>query len=121
MNDINKTIKHFESLQKRYTTQHNGQMCERVADALDALYCFKSMEQNGVVGEFIGKPITVYYLQKILNDYFDIPNDTYAYNLTRDKHAFMIGTMGFDDFEEFDEDTTRDLAEYIIKCFDTQE
>lgn len=41
MNDINKTIKHFESLQKRYTTQHNGQMCERVADALEALYCFK--------------------------------------------------------------------------------
>lgn len=37
MNDINKTIKHFESLQKRYTTQHNGQMCERVADALEAL------------------------------------------------------------------------------------
>ncbi len=44
MNDINKTIKHFESLQKRYTTQHNGQMCERVADALEALYCFKSEE-----------------------------------------------------------------------------
>ena len=66
MNNINKTIKHFESLQKRYTTQHNGQMCERVADALEALSCFKSMEQNGVVGEFIGKPITVYYLQKIL-------------------------------------------------------
>ena len=31
-------IKHFESLQKRYTTQHNGQMCERGADALEALY-----------------------------------------------------------------------------------
>ena len=44
MNDINKTIKHFKSLQKRYTTQHNGQMCERVADALEALYCFKSEE-----------------------------------------------------------------------------
>lgn len=44
MNDINKTIKHFESLQKRYTTQHNGQMCERVADALKALYFFKSKE-----------------------------------------------------------------------------
>ena len=44
MNNINKTIKHFESLQKRYTTQHNGQMCERVADALEALYCFKSQE-----------------------------------------------------------------------------
>lgn len=44
MNDINKTIKHFESLQKRYTTQHNGRMCERVADALEALYRFQSQE-----------------------------------------------------------------------------
>ena len=41
MNHINKTIKHFESLQKRYTTQHNGKMCERVADALEALKHFK--------------------------------------------------------------------------------
>lgn len=41
MNDINKTIKHFESLQKRYTTQHNGQMCDRVNDALEALYRFQ--------------------------------------------------------------------------------
>lgn len=37
MNDLKKTIKHFESLQKRYTTQHNGKMCDRVADALEAL------------------------------------------------------------------------------------
>lgn len=44
MNDINKTIKHFESLQKRYTTQHNGKMCERVADALEALYRVKKQE-----------------------------------------------------------------------------
>jgi hypothetical protein len=44
MNDINKTIKHFESLQKRYATQHNGQMCERVSDALEALHCFKNEE-----------------------------------------------------------------------------
>ena len=41
MNDINKTIKHFKSLQKRYMTQHNNQMCERVADALEALERFK--------------------------------------------------------------------------------
>lgn len=52
------------------------------------------MEQKGVIGTFVGKPITVDYLQKILNDYFDILNDTYAYYLTRD------------------------LAEYIIKHFD---
>lgn len=45
MNDINKTIKHFESLQKRYTTQHNGKMCDRVSDALEALYRFKNQEE----------------------------------------------------------------------------
>lgn len=37
MNDIEKTIKHFTSLQKRYTTEHNGNACERVEDALEAL------------------------------------------------------------------------------------
>ena len=31
------TIKHFESLQKRYTTQHNGKHCEYVKEALEAL------------------------------------------------------------------------------------
>ena len=47
MKDINKTIKHFESLQKRYTTQHNGQMCERVEDALEALHYYKvQLEQS---------------------------------------------------------------------------
>lgn len=42
MKDINKTIKHFEALQKRYQTQHNGKMCERVADALEALNAYKN-------------------------------------------------------------------------------
>lgn len=41
MKDIDKTIKHFEALQKRYQTQHNGKMCERVADALEALNAYK--------------------------------------------------------------------------------
>ena len=44
MNDLARTIKHFESLQKRYATEHNGQMCERVADALEALYQVKSQK-----------------------------------------------------------------------------
>ncbi|MCQ2744568.1 MAG: hypothetical protein MJ230_07240 [bacterium] len=30
-------IKHFRSLQKRYTTEHNGKMCEKVALALEAM------------------------------------------------------------------------------------
>lgn len=62
---------------------------------------------------------TVDSLQQILNEYFDVPNDTYAYNLTRIKSAFDVGTMTLDDFEEFNEETTRDLAEYIIKCLST--
>ena len=30
-------IKHFKALQKRYTKEHNGQMCEKVNLALEAL------------------------------------------------------------------------------------
>ena len=52
-------------------------------------------------------------LKDILMDYFDVNNDTYAYNLTRDKKAFGVGTMTFDDFEEFSEETIDDIVEYI--------
>ena len=53
-------------------------------------------------------------LVKLLSKYFDI-GDSYAYNLTRVKSAFACGTMGFDDFEEFDEETVEDIASYLIK------
>lgn len=53
-------------------------------------------------------------LVSVLNDYFSIYTDTYAYSLTRDKTAFSYGTMTMDDFEEFTEETTTDLAEYLI-------
>ena len=36
--ELEKAIKHFEGLQKRYTTQHNGKHCEFVKTALTALY-----------------------------------------------------------------------------------
>ena len=52
-------------------------------------------------------------LKDVLMDYFDVNNDTYAYNLTRDKKAFGVGTMTFDDFEEFSEETIDDIVEYI--------
>lgn len=52
-------------------------------------------------------------LKDILMNYFDINSDTYAYNLTRDKKAFIVGTMTFDDFEEFSEETIDDIVEYI--------
>ena len=37
MSILEKSIKHFEGLQKRYTTQHNGKMCQFVACALKAM------------------------------------------------------------------------------------
>ena len=52
-------------------------------------------------------------LKDVLMEYFDINNDTYAYNLTRDKRAFGVGTMTFEDFEEFSEETIDDIVEYI--------
>ena len=52
-------------------------------------------------------------LVELLAKYFDI-GDSYAYNLTRVKSAFACGTMGFDDFEEFDEETVFDIADYLI-------
>ena len=37
MSKYTDAIKHFEGLQKRYTTQHNGTQCEFVKTALSAL------------------------------------------------------------------------------------
>ena len=54
-------------------------------------------------------------LKDVLMEYFDINNDTYAYNLTRDKRAFGVGTMTFEDFEEFGEETIDDIVKYIKK------
>lgn len=34
---LEESIKHFKSLQKRYTREHNGKMCEKVAVALEAM------------------------------------------------------------------------------------
>jgi hypothetical protein len=37
MSDTEKAIKHFETLQKRYTTQHNGTQCMFVKIAISAM------------------------------------------------------------------------------------
>lgn len=52
-------------------------------------------------------------LVELLSKYFDI-GDSYCYNLTRTKSAFACGTMGFDDFEEFDDETVADIADHLI-------
>jgi len=43
MKDLEKTIKHFVSQQKRYMTQHDGKRCERIDDALEALRYFNAV------------------------------------------------------------------------------
>ena len=35
---LERAIKHFEALQKRYTREHNRKMCEYVKIALNAMY-----------------------------------------------------------------------------------
>lgn len=52
-------------------------------------------------------------LVELLSKYFNI-GDSYAYNLTRVKRAFACGTVGLDDFEEFDDETVEDIASYLI-------
>ena len=52
-------------------------------------------------------------LVELLAEYFNI-GDSYAYNLTRVKSAFACGTVGLDDFEEFDDETVKDIASYLI-------
>ena len=36
-NDIREALKHFKSLQKRYTTQHNGKHCKYVETVIHTL------------------------------------------------------------------------------------
>lgn len=54
-------------------------------------------------------------LKDVLMNYFDVPSDTYAYNLTRHKSAFEEGTMSLEDFEEFDEEVIDDMIDFIKK------
>lgn len=56
-------------------------------------------------------------LKEILMQYFDI-GDSYAYNLTRVKEVFAVGTVTIDDFEEFDEEIIDDLVEYILEYYE---
>lgn len=55
-------------------------------------------------------------LIELLADFFGIgsPDGSYHYILNRVKSAFGLGTMGLDDFEEYDEDTVAEIVEHLI-------
>ena len=48
-----------------------------------------------------------------INDHIDIEN-TYTYELVRDKRSFSVGTISLPDFEEWTEENVNDLADSII-------
>ena len=56
-------------------------------------------------------------LKEILIQYFDI-GDSYAYNLTRVKEGFAVGTVTIEDFEEFDEEIIDDIVDYILEHYE---
>lgn len=47
-------------------------------------------------------------------------DDTYTYELTRDKLAFEVGTISLDDFEEWSEENIDDLADSIVESLQPQ-
>ena len=53
-------------------------------------------------------------LISVLRKYFSV-GDSYTYELTRVKEAFEIGTMTFDDFEEWTDDNVSDLCGYLMR------
>lgn len=59
-------------------------------------------------------------LTALLERYFEI-GDSYTYELTRVKSAFEIGTMTFDDFEEWTEANVYDLVEWIAEHWNDSE
>ena len=71
------TIKHFESLQKRYTTQHNGKHCEYVKEALEAMR--KQIPQKPIIKKSIivnGFALRCPYCESVLQS--DSPHCKYC-------------------------------------------
>lgn len=88
---------------------------EQDKEYLDALFAGKTTLNLRRDGNYITlMPVNQLMIARILMDYFTIGN-SYTYELTRDKAAFGIGTMTFDDFVEWDESQVSDLSEYIIQ------
>ncbi|WP_313539525.1 hypothetical protein [Enterococcus sp.] len=47
-------------------------------------------------------------------------DDTYTYELTRDKSGFTVGTVDIEDFEEWSEENIDDLADSIVESLQPQ-
>lgn len=100
--------------------EKNGNGSIDIMDDCGGLIYRVEREEIGIIA-FLARKLLDYEaafdkenIKTVLDKYFDIGNDTYAYNLTRVKTAFDVGTMTLEDFEEFDSETTADIADYLV-------
>lgn len=102
MRDYAEQVKELRDFAKEFDLEDHIETAIMLANAADA------------IEELLAAVPTLEKLINILSHYFNI-GDSYTYELTRVKEAFELGTMGFDDFSEWDEENVSDLAEYIMK------
>lgn len=75
-------------------------MCEHKRTNADRLYAMSADERRDVLIEYF-------------SDWAGIP-DSYIFDLTRVKTAFLVGTMSLDDFDEWDDCRIAELVDDFI-------
>lgn len=109
----------IDELKIAYDENGTPYMLEAFGSEAEHINRLLSAEQDNRVIELPRNTTFKEFLKKVLDDYFNI-TDTYTYNLTRVKEALEVGTVSIEDFEEFSEETTRDMAEYINNAIETE-
>lgn len=115
LSKLNQPLSFSATLDAETTSKLARFLNEQDKEYMDALFAGKTTLNLRRGGNYITlMPVNQLMIARILMEYFTIGN-SYTYELTRDKAAFGIGTMTFDDFVEWDESQVADLSEYIIQ------
>ena len=109
----------IDELKIAYDENGTPYMLEAFGSEAEHITRLLSAEQDNRLIELPRNTTFKEFLKKVLDDYFNI-TDTYTYNLTRVKEALEVGTVSIEDFEEFSEETTRDMAEYINDAIEAE-
>lgn len=109
----------IDELKIAYDENGTAYMLEAFGSEAEHITRLLSAEQDNRLIELPRNTTFKEFLKKVLDDYFNI-TDTYTYNLTRVKEALEDGTVSIEDFEEFSEETTRDMAEFINNAMETE-
>lgn len=83
--------------------------------------CRKSLPKSTILEALVGMPKDeqVEAIHSFLCDWACVP-DSYVYDLGRVKEAFSVGTMGFEDFTEWDEDRCLEIAEEFVDWLNSE-